>query len=949
MKKLSAKFRVSLGLVGIITSVVMISTFFQIIPDSVKEKNQSRTILAETIAIYSSMLVEKAPPARILEDFKLIENRDPELISIGLRYLDGKLLTATAGHEQNWAEMSGNYSSEHQLRVPIWAGAQQWGQLELRFVDESITFLSTIWANPMLRIVTFMGGICFVIFYFYLGKVLRQLDPNQAIPGRVRAALDTMAEGLLILDRKEQIVLANTAFASMFEKKSSDLLGIKASEFRWNNKEGDAVERADRPWIRALEEGEIQKDDMLWLQLSKDSQKSFKINCSPVLGENNKYGGVLVSFDDVTQLEKKEIELRKSKEEAEEANQAKSAFLANMSHEIRTPMNAILGFTDILKRGYVKNEHDSLKYLNTIQSSGKNLLDLINDILDLSKVEAGKIEHEALKFQPYTIINEVTQMLRANATEKGINLHWDVTSDVPKEIYADPARFRQILFNLVGNAVKFTENGSVSLTCHYSGPNTPGYLTIDVTDTGIGMAPQTLANVFDPFVQADVSVTRRFGGTGLGLSISQKFARAMGGDITVSSTEGQGSTFTVTAPVGDISAIQLLTPQKVHELADILIDLSTSSWKFEAGTVLVVDDGDENRELVKVVLEDAGLSVEEAENGAVGVEKVLRSDFDIVLMDVQMPVMDGFTAARMMREKGVEIPIIALTANAMAGFEQECLANGYSDYATKPVDIDNLLRMVSTYIKGNQIEKNEEPETIVSTEKPFGVEQRDNTPMVSRLASHPRLQKVISQFVGKLKSETESITDALDKQDFPRIATLAHWLKGAAGTVGFDDFTEPAQQLELAAKEGDGVKCESIIKDILRMQQAIEDPAIKPSLQLEKQKPVIQLTQAPRLLKTQAVTSRLAKHEKLKPTLLRFIDKLNVELEVMDKTAESGEFAKLAEQAHWLKGAAGTVGYDDFTEPAVKLELAAKTADQDGVQIQMRIIKDYTNHIVPPG
>lgn len=949
MKILSAKFRVSLGLVGIIISVVMLSNFLQIIPDSAKEKRQSRTILAETIAIYSSMLVEKAPPERILEDFNLIESRDPELASIGLRYLDGKLLTATVGHEQTWAKMSGDYSSEDQLRVPIWAGAQQWGQLELRFVDESITFFTGLFANPMLRIVLFMGGICFIVFYFYLGKVLRQLDPNQAIPGRVRAALDTMAEGLLILDRKEQIVLANTAFASMFEKSSSDLLGLKASEFQWNNKDGDIVDRADRPWNRALQEGKIQKDNMLWLQLSDNSQKSFKVNCSPVLGENKKFGGVLVSFDDVTLLEKKEIELRKSKEEAEEANQAKSAFLANMSHEIRTPMNAILGFTDILKRGYVKNEHESLKYLNTIQSSGKNLLELINDILDLSKVEAGKIEFEAVKFQPYTVLNEVTQMLLATATEKNISLYWEVTSDVPKEIFADPARFRQILFNLIGNAVKFTENGSVSVSCSYSKTDNPNFLTIDVTDTGIGMTPDSLANVFDPFVQADASVTRRFGGTGLGLSISQKFARAMGGDISVTSVEGRGSTFTVTTPTGDLSAVPFLSPDKVLELADSLIDTSSMSWKFEEGAVLVVDDGDENRELVKVVLEDAGLRVEEAENGAVGLEKVLKNDFDIVLMDVQMPVMDGFTAARLMREKGVTIPVIALTANAMAGFEQECLDNGYSDYATKPVDIDKLLKMVSTYIKATQIETKREAASLHTAEKPVKAAQQIAAPMVSRLANHPKLQKVIGQFVDKLENEIESLAEAVENKDFPKISALAHWLKGAAGTVGFDDFTEPAQHLEAAAKESDVGKCERIINDLRLMQQSIGYHATKSSIQKENQEPRFKTTTVSLESPSKPITSRLANHEKLKPTLLRFVNKLSIELTRIIQSADLKEYDKVAEQAHWLKGAAGTVGYDDFTEPATKLEEAAKTQDQAKVLSQIKIIKEFKNNIVPPG
>ena len=257
------------------------------------------------------------------------------------------------------------------------------------------------------------------------------------------------------------------AFSTMIDKSADGLLGYRAGELPWIDTDGKKIEKSQRPWVQSVHQGKVQKDSIIRLQLPDDKFRTFKTNCSPVLGDGDKHAGVLVSFDDITALEEKEVELRNSKLEAEAANKAKSSFLANMSHEIRTPMNAILGFTELLKRGYVKNEKESLRYLNTIHSSGKNLLELINDILDLSKVESGRLEVEKLKVEPYTTIHEVLQMLKVKADEKGLALSFQADGELPKEIETDPARLRQIAFNLIGNSIKFTEKGSVTVTCRY--------------------------------------------------------------------------------------------------------------------------------------------------------------------------------------------------------------------------------------------------------------------------------------------------------------------------------------------------------------------------------------------------------------------------------------------------------------------------------------------------
>ena len=703
MRILNVKFRVVLGLAGLTVSLVMLAFYMGVIPDKASIVREGRASLAEAIALHSTASVMAADFHRLEADLNLMAQRNPDLFTLALRRSDGRPLVATGDHTDQWQSMGGEYSKNTQVRVPIWDGEQKWGQLELRFKALNVGGIRGIFENQMVRLVVFMGVLCFGAFYFYMGKVLRQLDPSKAIPGRVRSALDTLAGGLLVLDPKEQIVLANKSFATLLGKAPEALLGYRAGDLPWIDTQDNPLNKSDRPWVQALNRGEAQTKRILRLRLPGIEGFTFSINCSPVLGSGGKYAGVLVSFDDVTQLEKKEIELRKSKEEAETANQAKSAFLANMSHEIRTPMTAILGFTEILKRGYGRNMQDSLRYLDTIHASGKNLLDLINDILDLSKVESGRLEMESAWVEPHRIILEVLQVLGIKAQEKGIALKFKVQSALPQQIQTDPARLRQIIFNIVGNAVKFTEQGNVTVVCRFEKPSAGPGLMIDIIDTGIGIPSEKVESIFDPFTQADTEVTRRFGGTGLGLSISREFARALGGNIVVKSQPGKGSTFRVTLATGDLKAVPFLQPEEIEKATQVSADVKPSHWQFPPGRILVVDDGAENRELLRLILEEAGLAVHEAENGSVGVTKAVADNYDVILMDVNMPVMDGFTATRNLRQHGLKTPIIALTANAMMGFEQECLAAGYTGYFSKPIDIDRFMVQMADLLGENRL------------------------------------------------------------------------------------------------------------------------------------------------------------------------------------------------------------------------------------------------------
>jgi CheY-like chemotaxis protein/HPt (histidine-containing phosphotransfer) domain-containing protein/anti-sigma regulatory factor (Ser/Thr protein kinase) len=507
-----------------------------------------------------------------------------------------------------------------------------------------------------------------------------------------------------------------------------------------------------------------------------------------------------------------------------------------MSHEIRTPLNAIVGFSETLLQEELTEEQK--EHLRTIYNSGKHLLCLISDILDISRTEAGEINIEMKQCSLGQLIAKIESMMYPPAVEKGLTFEIREKGDLPANIVTDAAHLQQCLINLVNNAIKFTEQGHVYVNISLEDKDSEPRIRFEVEDTGIGITPEFQQKMFDSFVQEDMGTSRKYGGMGLGLAIAKRFAELLGGELTLTSEKGKGSAFSLVIPAGvDLAAQPLLNRQEIID--DIITDISKTKQGNFSGCVLVAEDVKSNQMLMKFLLDRVGLKVTIAENGAEAVNKALGQKFDLIFMDIQMPQVDGYEATRTLRSKGIKTPIVALTAGAMEGDDKKCIDAGCNDYLSKPVVLSKLIETLSKYLENNVLHKDgvstaRHDNDKVNENYLSQMDIPDNEGIIdwAQVAAcgldEQSMKEIIPTYMNDNKEHLRGLITAVKTSNAKDVQSHAHAIKGAGRNLGVARLSELAGQLQTMALKEDLSEAEELLKDITSEFHRLEEFVSKP-------------------------------------------------------------------------------------------------------------------------
>lgn len=507
-------------------------------------------------------------------------------------------------------------------------------------------------------------------------------------------------------------------------------------------------------------------------------------------------------------LQEQKFELEEKHDEAMRLSEVKSRFLANISHELRAPLTSLLGYSEMLLQSD-QDMHERISGINTIIRNGEYMLNLVNDLLDLSKIEAGKLEINKDHVNIYNVMTDVQHLFATQAKLKNISLEFDYQLPVPETIYTDPVRFKQILVNLISNAIKFTDKGYVKVE---TACNKDGTLHIYVRDSGIGLTDEQINRIFDDYTQAEKTTAQNYGGTGLGLSLSKTLAQLLGGKILVSSIPGQGSVFTVEINAGvNEDSIMIVELPKEREAKNIYTPEEHDSRY--RGIILLVEDNVDNQNLFSNYLSRHGLTVYSAFNGKQALEMIQKQAFDLIIMDAQMPVMDGMDATRELRKMGIETPVVALSGNSGSSDMTEFKAAGCNEYLTKPVKREQLIRVCKLFL----------PDA--------GKDIPSQSPLYSTLLEdEPDLIDIVEGFVNRYPELLTNISKLFASNQMDEFQTKIHELKGSGGNVGYLEITNICSQIEFQLSTGNRDEIQHLLDKLARLH-----PRMSLALSLPKQ------------------------------------------------------------------------------------------------------------------
>jgi PAS domain S-box-containing protein len=608
-----------------------------------------------------------------------------------------------------------------------------------------------------------------------------------------RSLIESNIDALMTTDPSGIITDVNKQMEALTGCTRDELIGAPFKDYFTD------PERAEAAIRRVLSEKSV-TDYELTARDRDGRQTVVSYNATTFYDRNRTLKGVFAAARDVTERKRVEAELQQARAVAESASRTKSDFLASMSHEIRTPMNAIMGIADLLAKTPLNAEQD--KYVQIFRRAGDNLLNLINDILDLSKVEASQLELERTGFSLGDHLEKVLEMVAGRAQEKGLALAFEIDPGIDTDLVGDPTRLRQVLLNLLGNAIKFTEAGSVSLRVSADGDAAvPTALRFTVTDTGIGIPSEKLARVFERFTQADSSTTRRFGGSGLGLTICRRLVELMGGRIWVESEVGQGSVFAFAVPFEIWAETNRPAPAPMGE---------GPAPPLPALNILLAEDSPDNCTITMAYLADTPYRVDVAETGAIACEMFAAGHYDLVLMDRQMPVMDGLTATRKIRAWELAngrplTPIVALTASALKGDREMCLAAGCTAFLTKPIKQEVLLAAIKAHSLVAR------PRS-AKTANAAGALSRADRMIVERRPA----------YLLNCRRNVAAMLEALDRADFETVTGLGHDMAGSGGAYGFQAITDLGAALERAGESADDETSRRRLGDLAHFLDGLE-------------------------------------------------------------------------------------------------------------------------------